>query len=528
MTPGVAAVAMFVAGCGVGVLVAWLFARQRAQLELQRVRGESAAELRQAQVLLGERSQQLADQARRVEAEIEEREVQNDSLQEQVVALSASVARLQALLEQEREASKEKLAIQDEARQRMTEAFRAVSADALQTNNQQFLDLARTQLERFQSEARLDLEGRQKVIADTMTPIRESLGKVDAQIQQLERARVGAYESLSKQVEQLNADQRLLRGETSNLVSALRQPTVRGRWGEIQLRRVVELAGMLNYCDFFEQESVATEEGRLRPDLVVRLPGGRSVVIDSKVPLASYLAALEAKDDASRAASLAQHARQVRAHIGDLARKGYAAEVRQSAEFVVLFLPGEVFFSAALEQDPGLIEAGVDDGIVIATPTSLIALLRAVARGWRNEQVARNAEQISTLGKELYERLAKLGEHWGRVGKNLRQAVDSFNAASGSLEGRVMVTARRFRELDGGLDGEAIEVLSPVDVVPRVLQDPDLLRLPVDVTDAAVVDAVATPQSTMLPAVAQRVDVDPGDGQAAVPPAAVPVAPNSQ
>jgi DNA recombination protein RmuC len=326
-----------------------------------------------------------------------------------------------------------------------------------------------------------------------MTPIRESLGKVDAQIQQLERARVGAYESLTRQIEQLNADQRLLRGETSNLVSALRQPTVRGRWGEIQLRRVVELAGMLNYCDFFEQESVATEEGRLRPDLIVRLPGGRSVVIDSKVPLASYLAALEAKDDASRSACLAQHARQVRAHIGDLARKGYAAEVRQSAEFVVLFLPGEVFFSAALEQDPGLIEAGVDDGIVIATPTSLIALLRAVARGWRNEQVARNAEQISTLGKELYERLAKLGEHWGRVGKNLRQAVESFNAASGSLEGRVMVTARRFRELDDGLDAEALEALAPVDVVPRMLQDPDLLQRPVTIAGPAVVDEATTP-----------------------------------
>lgn len=504
------AIAIFVAGCGVGTLLTWLFGRQRAQLELQRVRGESAAELRLTQALLGERDQQLLEQARRLEAVVEQREIENDGLREQVVALSGSVARLQALLEQEREASRDKLAIQDEARQRMTETFRAVSADALQTNNQQFLDLARTQLERFQSEARLDLEGRQKVISDTMTPIRESLGKVDAQIQQLERARVGAYESLTRQIEQLNADQRLLRGETGNLVSALRQPTVRGRWGEIQLRRVVELAGMLNYCDFFEQESVATEEGRLRPDLIVRLPGGRSVVIDSKVPLASYLAALEAKDDASRAAGLAQHARQVRAHIGDLARKGYAAEVRQSAEFVVLFLPGEVFFSAALEQDPGLIEAGVDDGIVIATPTSLIALLRAVARGWRNEQVARNAEQISALGKELYERLAKLGEHWGRVGKNLRQAVESFNAASGSLEGRVMVTARRFRELDDGLDADALELLAPVDVVPRALQDPDLLRLPVDVSGAAIGDVVAMPPA------------------AAIEPAVVQPAPNSQ
>jgi DNA recombination protein RmuC len=259
-------------------------------------------------------------------------------------------------------------------------------------------------------------------------------------------------------------EQVLLRGETSNLVGALKQPTVRGRWGEIQLRRVVELAGMLAYCDFIEQQSVTTEEGRLRPDLIVKLPGGRNVIVDSKVPLSGYLAALEAPDEATRTLRLQEHAKAVKAHITALARKGYAEEIRHSAQFVVLFLPG-----AALEQDPSLIEAGVDQGVMIATPTSLIALLRAVAYGWRQEQIARNAEQISALGKELYERLAKMGDHWAKVGYNLRQAVEGYNRATSSLESRV--TARRFRDYDAGLDVEKLAELETVELTPRLLQD---------------------------------------------------------
>ncbi len=358
--------------------------------------------------------------------------------------------------------------------EQLTHAFRSISADALQRNNQQFLDLARTQLEGFQTAAKTDLEVRQKEIGETLNPIRESMAKVDIQIQELEKVRAGAYQSLQQQLEQLIKEQNLLRGETSNLVSALRQPTVRGRWGEIQLRRVVELAGMLNHCDFIEQHSVQTEEGRLRPDLIVKLPGGRNVIIDSKVPLAAYLAALEARDDVTRGARLQEHARAVRTHIQQLSRKGYAEEVRKSAEFVVLFLPGEVFFSAALEQDPSLIEAGVEQGVMIATPTSLIALLRAVAFGWRQEQIARNAEDISALGKEIFDRLATMAEHWSKVGYSLKSAVDGYNKATSSLESRVMVTARRFRELDAGLDPEKLAELESVDVMPRQLQHEDL------------------------------------------------------
>jgi DNA recombination protein RmuC len=301
-----------------------------------------------------------------------------------------------------------------------------------------------------------------------LKPIQETLGKFDVQVRELETTRVVAYQSLTEQVQQLMREQMALRGETSNLVGALKQPTVRGRWGEIQLRRVVELAGMLEHCDFLEQHSVEGEEGRLRPDLIVKLPGGRTVVVDSKVPLAGYLAALEATDEATRALRLQEHARAVKNHVAALSRKGYAAEVRGSAEFVVMFLPGEVFFSAALEQDPELIEIGVDQGVMIATPTSLIALLRAVAYGWRQEEIARNAEKISVLGKELYDRLATMGEHWAKVGKNLSQAVEGYNSAIASLESRVLVSARRLRDLDPALDSEGLEPLAPVDVSPRI------------------------------------------------------------
>jgi DNA recombination protein RmuC len=274
---------------------------------------------------------------------------------------------------------------------------------------------------------------------------------------------------LIEQVQMLKETQLQLRDRTDNLVRALGTPQVRGRWGEMQLRRVVELAGMVNYCDFYEQTSTSSDSGRLRPDMLIRLPGGKTVVIDAKAPLAALLDALEAKDDATRATKLRDHARQLRDHIKALSQKSYWEQFQPAPEFVILFLPGETFFNAALEQDPALIENGVEQRVIIATPTTLIALLKAVAYGWRQEALADNAQKISALGKELYARLSTMGGHLGALGKALGSAVERYNQAIASFESRVLVSARRFEELEATGTTAAIEEIPPVDASPRQL-----------------------------------------------------------
>lgn len=358
------------------------------------------------------------------------------------------------------------------------DAFQALAGEALRQNNQSFITLARASLGEFQKGAATELENREKAIDELVDPISQALTGIQVKLQEIEKERHGHYSRLTEQLKAVGSAHEKLHAETSNLVRALRTPSVRGRWGEIQLRRVVEMAGMLEHCDFSEQETVATEGGRLRPDLIVRLPGGKCVVIDAKTPLEAYLEAIEATDDAARDAQLKRHARQVRNHMASLSSKRYWSQLEATPEFVVMFLPGEHFFGAALEQDPGLIEYGVERGVIVASPTTLIALLRAVAYGWRQEKLADNARAISELGRTLHERLAKMGEHFGKVGAHLDRAVGAYNETVGSLENRVLVSARRFQEL-GVAGGDGIEEIPVVERATRKLRVPENASLEV-------------------------------------------------
>ena len=394
------------------------------------------------------------------------------------ISLSAVCFYYRALWKKEQAVADEKLRFYESSQQNLTHTFHSLAAQALQTNNQAFLQTAQSVLERFTESSKVDLTHRQKSISEMVVPIKESLTTLDQKLVMIEKEREGAYQALRQQVTDLIVTQKELRLETGNLVKALRSPQGKGQWGEMQLKRVVEMSGMLSHCDFLEQVCVEGEQGRLRPDMVINLPGSKTIVVDAKAPLGAYLNALEAQTEQGRQEFLEQHAKQVRSHIKSLSQRAYFEQFERSPEFVVLFLPGEVFFSAALEKDPELIEVGIRDKVILATPTTLIALLKSAAYGWRQEEIATNAKKISELGRELYKRLSDMGGHVTKVGKNLNQAVEAYNQCVGTLERRVMVSARKFEELDSST--HPLEEISALDSQTRPLSSIEFNALKVE------------------------------------------------
>jgi DNA recombination protein RmuC len=486
-------IAALCAAAGFGLAHFWNRSRPRqaerrvAELEAQLVaareqaqrNGVLAAEMeREAEILRSQllesvqRGAAFEERARQVEelrAVVREREQAIAALQGEGARLRDRTTELQTRLEEEREQAEQKVKLVTEAQRALENSFKSLSAEALKHNNQSFLDLARASLSEFQQAAKGDLEKRQIAIDSLVGPVKASLDKVDEKILALERARELAYGEIRQQFTHMAEVQSQLRDETSNLVKALRQPHVRGRWGEIQLRRVVEMAGMMRHCDFVEQQAAEGEEGKLRPDLIVKLPGNRQIVVDSKAPITAYMEAHEAGTDELRKVKILMHAQLMRRHLESLAKKSYWDQFQPTPEVVVMFIPGEAFYSAALEADPDLLDSGFGQNVIIASPASLMALLKAASYGWRQESIAENAREISQLGQELHARLGVMADHLTRLGKGLTTAADSYNAAIASFESRVLVSARKFKDLGATSQEAEIIELRPVEGTLRRL-----------------------------------------------------------
>ncbi len=437
-------VAAFVAGLFLGGVVIGLWVTSRLQPHAQRAEA-TADELRKQ-----------VDQERMVTASLH---------QELTTVQQARVAAETRMEDAARQLLEQKDLI-NHTRHELLGSFQALSGEALKQNNEAFLKLAAVSFESLHVKADGDLAQRQQAIDAVVRPLQDSLHRYNEELRLLEQSRQSAYGGLDQHLKSLADSQHRLQQETGNLVKALRAPTVRGQWGELTLKRVAELAGMVDHCDFVEQLSVTGDEGRLRPDMVVQLPGGRQIIIDAKTVLSAYLDAHDAQNEAQQAEALRRHAAQVKSRMDELSLKAYWTQFDRTPEFVVLFLPGEQFLGAALDQNPRLIEEGFANGIVLATPSTLIALLRAVAYGWRQERMTAHAEEAGRLGKELYERMAVLAGHMNEVGQSLGKSVTAYNRAIGSLETRILPAARRFKELGVSSDRE-IPVLEPTEVVPR-------------------------------------------------------------
>jgi DNA recombination protein RmuC len=487
-------------GLAIGAVVGWLLANTKSKAELANYKIQSEGNLRVAEATTSD----LRTKQTELRSELEAKNQELNGLQQQLRAEGEQKAGAQAELRQTRASLEDLASVRDqlssesqlrvaaetklketelnleeqrkllgEATARLTDTFGALSAEALKSNNQAFLALAKSTFETIQTQAKGDIESRQKAIDGLVAPLKESLDKYEKQVIEMEKSRESAYGRLDEQLKNLAGTNQQLQKETGSLVTALRFPQVRGRWGEMTLRRTAELAGMAEHCDFVEQETMTTDEGRQqRPDMIVNLPGGRRIVIDAKVPLQAFLDAASATNEEERHAQLSRHAQLVRTHMNQLASRGYSEQFDFSPEVVVLFLPGESFFAAALEEDRSLIEDAMERRVILSTPTTLIALLKAIAYGWRQEQMAENAQAISELGKQLYDRIRTFVGHFESVGGALGRAVDSYNKATGSLESRVLPSARRFKEL-GAATGEEIVEIEPVDESPRALAIPE-------------------------------------------------------
>jgi DNA recombination protein RmuC len=450
------------AGFATGALATWVLARAQFRRELTESITTHQATVSAAQALFHQTTRRLGE----VQGELVRARDDLDKARAEGSSLREALARTNAELEHQHRILPQQMAVLEQAQTQLRDSFQALAGSALKSSNEEFLKLAHERLAGLQKDAVTEISRKQQAFDDLVTPIRDVLQQVDQKLGEVEKNRVETGAEISSLLEAIGRSQTQLRAETTNLVRALRTPTVRGRWGEMQLRRVVEMAGMLEYCDFHEQSTSETEGVRIRPDLLVRLPGGRTVVVDAKVPLEAYLDAQDATDDHTREQKLGDHSRQVRDHMTKLGAKGYWEQFQPSPEFVVMFLPGEAIFQAALQNDARLIDFGVGAQVFPSSPLTLIALLRAVAHGWRQERLTRNAEQVSRLGKDLYDRVRHLTDRMETLRGRLDATVRAFNDTVATYEGRVLVTARRFRDLGAATD-EEIGAVGEVDSTPR-------------------------------------------------------------